>query len=313
MKAVTGELPVGEAWSFEMKWDGMRVVAAIGDPQQPLRLDTTRGNDATDRFPELGGLPARLAPHRVVLDGEVVAFGDDGRPNFGLLQHRMHLARPADAARVAATIPVCYVVFDLLWLDGQDLTGFTYVERRHLLTELVEPGDGLLVPAHQLGDGADLLEAARQSRLEGIVAKRIDSLYRPGTRSQMWRKVKIRPRQEFVIGGWHPGDRGRLGQPGSLLIGYYEGDALCYAGKVGTGFKARELDRLAGRLGALAAHESPFRPAPPPVVARTARWVHPGLVAEVTFGEWTDEGILRHASYIATRDDKDPRDVVRET
>jgi bifunctional non-homologous end joining protein LigD len=129
----------------------------------------------------------------------------------------------------------------------------------------------------------------------------------------MWRKVKIRPRQEFVIGGWHPGDRGRLGQPGSLLIGYYEGDALCYAGKVGTGFKARELDRLAGRLGALAAHESPFRPAPPPVVARTARWVHPGLVAEVTFGEWTDEGILRHASYIATRDDKDPRDVVRET
>jgi bifunctional non-homologous end joining protein LigD len=146
MKAVTGELPVGEAWSFEVKWDGMRVVAAIGDPQQPLRLDTTRGNDATDRFPELGGLPARLAPHRVVLDGEVVAFGDDGRPNFGLLQHRMHLARPADAARVAATIPVCYVVFDLLWLDGQDLTGFTYVERRHLLTELVEPGDGLLVP-----------------------------------------------------------------------------------------------------------------------------------------------------------------------
>ena len=215
MKAVTGELPVGEAWSFEVKWDGMRVVAAIGDPRQPLRLDTTRGNDAADRFPELGGLPAHLAPHRAVLDGEVVAFGDDGRPNFGLLQHRMHIARPADAARGAANIPVCYVVFDLLWLDGQDLTGFTYLERRHLLTELIEPGEGLLVPAHQLGDGADLLEAARQSRLEGIVAKRIDSLYRPGARSPMWRKVKIRPRQEFVIGAGTPASAAGWGSSGA--------------------------------------------------------------------------------------------------
>jgi bifunctional non-homologous end joining protein LigD len=225
----------------------------------------------------------------------------------------MYVARPADVARVAAKIPVCYVVFDLLWLDGQDLTGFTYLERRHLLVELVEPGARLLVPAHQLGDGADLLEAARQSRLEGIVAKRIDSLYRPGARSPMWRKVKIRPRQEFVIGGWHPGERGRAGQLGSLLLGYYEDAALRYAGKVGTGFKARELDRLAGLLGALAADETPFTPTPPPFVARTARWVRPELVAEVTFGEWTDEGILRHPSYIATRADTDPRDVVRET
>ena len=313
MKAITGELPAGEAWAFEVKWDGMRVVAAVGDPRRPLRLDTTGGKDATERFPELSGLPARLAPHRAILDGEVVALDDTGRPSFGLLQHRMHLARPSEVARVAAEIPVCYVVFDLLWLDDEDLTGFTYLDRRRLLVDLVEPGDGLLVPAHHLGGGAELLEAARRQRLEGVVAKRVDSRYRPGARSPMWRKVKVRPRQEFVIGGWHPGEAGRSGQLGSLLLGYYEHDSLRYAGKVGTGFKAHELSRLSQLLGDLATDGSPFTPAPPPVVARTARWVRPELVAEVTFGEWTDEGILRHASYIATRDDKEPRAVVRET
>ncbi|HEY8545392.1 MAG TPA: hypothetical protein VIL36_10110, partial [Acidimicrobiales bacterium] len=126
MKAVTGSLPTSGSWAFELKWDGMRVVAAVGDDEQPLRLDTTRGLDAAPRFPELAGLPAALAPHRLILDGEVVAFRD-GRPSFGQLQHRMHLTRPADVTRVAATIPVVYVVFDLLWLDGEDLTGRPYL------------------------------------------------------------------------------------------------------------------------------------------------------------------------------------------
>ncbi len=140
MKAVTGELPAGEAWAFEVKWDGMRVVAAAGDPRRPVRLDTTGGKDGTDRFPELGGLPARLAPHRAILDGEVVAFEDTGRPSFGRLQHRMHLARPSDVAQVPGEIPVCFVVFDLLWLDDEHLTGFPYLDRRRLLTELVAAG-----------------------------------------------------------------------------------------------------------------------------------------------------------------------------
>ena len=312
MKAVTGELPWSDdGWAYEIKWDGMRVVAAVGDPDQPLRLETTRGLDAVTRFPELVGLPEALAPHAAVVDGEVVAF-EKGRPNFGLLQHRMHLTRPAEIARVAATIPVRYMIFDLLYLDGHDPTGLTYLERRKLLAEVVEPGDSWLVPAHHLGGGADLLEAARSQQLEGIMAKRTESRYTPGKRNPTWRKVKVRPRQEFVIGGWHPGEGNRSGHLGSLLVGYYEGDALRYAGKVGTGFKVDELDRLGALLDDLATDDCPFDEPPPKPVVRTAHWVRPELVAEFTFAEWTNEGILRHASYIATRDDKDPHEVVRE-
>jgi bifunctional non-homologous end joining protein LigD len=316
MKAVTGELPASdEGWAYEIKWDGMRVVAAVGDLEQPLRLETTRGLDAVARFPELGSLPEALAPPAVILDGEVVAF-EGSRPSFGQLQHRMHLTRPAEIERVAAQIPVRYVIFDLLYLDGHDLTGptgLTYLERRKLLTEVVEPGDSWLVPAHHLGGGADLLDAARAQHLEGIMAKRTDSRYLPGKRNPAWRKVKVRPRQELVIGGWHPGEGNRSGQLGSLLVGHYEGDSLRYAGKVGTGFKEGELRRLGALLADLATDECPFDPPPPKPVARTAHWVRPELVAEITFSEWTSGGTLRHPSYIATRDDKDPHDVVRES
>jgi bifunctional non-homologous end joining protein LigD len=313
MKAVTGELPTGDGWAAEVKFDGMRIMAAVGDPAQPLRLDTTRGHDAAPRFPELAGLPTALAPHQVVLDGEVVAFDDKGRPNFGLLQRRMHLTRSAEITRIAAQVPVRYLVFDIVWLDGHDLTGLTYLQRRKLLADLVEPGDGWLVPAHHVDGAADLLEAARAQHLEGIMVKRVDSRYLPGSRSPSWRKVKVRPRQEFVIGGWHPGERSLAGKMGSLLLGVYQGDQLRYAGKVGTGFTDPERDRLGALLAELATAASPFDPPPPSPVSRVAHWVRPELVAEVTFGEWTSESILRHASYIATRDDKDPRDVVRES
>jgi bifunctional non-homologous end joining protein LigD len=316
MKAVTGELPNGDGWAAEVKFDGMRIVAAVGDPGQPLRLDTTRGHDAAPRFPELAGLPAALAPHQVVLDGEVVAFDAGGRPDFGLLQRRMHLTRSAEIARIAAQIPVHYVVFDILWLDGHDLTGptgLTYLQRRKLLTELVEPGDGWLVPAHHVDGAADLLEAARAQRLEGIMVKRVDSRYMAGSRNPSWVKVKVRPRQEFVVGGWHPGEHGLAGRMGSLLLGVYEDARLRYAGKVGTGFSDPERHRLEALLAGLATDGCPFDPPPPSPVSRVAHWVRPELVAEVTFGEWTGDGILRHASYVATREDKDPHDVVRES
>ena len=314
MKAVTGELPVGdtEAWSAEVKWDGQRLLAAVGSPDRPLRLDTTTGADAVARFPELAGLPDALAPHRLIVDGEAVAFDEQGRPSFGQLQHRMHLAKPADVARVAATIPVSYVIFDLLWLDGRDLTRFPYLERRQLLAETVRPGEGWMVPSQHVGGGADLLKAATAQRLEGIVVKRNTSIYVPGKRSTDWRKVKVRPRQEFVVGGWHPGERGLAGKFGSLLLGVHDGDKLRYAGKVGTGYTGQERDRVGKLLAALAVDESPFEPPPPRVVSRTAHWVRPVLVAEVAFAEWTSDGTLRHPSYVALRDDKDPRDVVRE-
>jgi len=311
MKAVTGALPADETgWVFEIKWDGVRVVSAIESGK--VRLRSSNGNDITGRYPELQALAGALDGHVVVLDGEVVAFDDDGRPNFGLLQHRMHVASAAEVRKRADTVPITYVVFDLLHLDGHDVTPLPYRDRRRLLKDLV-PDDGCwTVPEHREADGNALLDAVRTRGLEGVVAKKIDSPYVPGKRSSSWVKVKVRLRQEFVVGGWQPGERGRDGQIGSLLIGVYDGASLRYCGKVGTGFTMRELERLAGLLAPLEIDESPFDPPPPRLIARVAHWVRPEVVAEVEFGEWTSEGILRHPSYLGLRDDTSPTGVVRE-
>jgi bifunctional non-homologous end joining protein LigD len=293
----------------------MRLVAYVNDPKpkRPLRLVSTRGHDAVPRFPELVPLAEALAPHTVVLDGEMVAFERD-RPNFGQLQMRMQLANPAEVTRRMGEIPVTYVLFDIMYLDGHDLTGLHYLDRRKLLADLVEEGPAWRVPGHYLDDGAGLLEVAREHQLEGIMAKRQDSLYLAGKRSPLWTKVKVRNRQEFVIGGWHPGTGNREGLVGSLLLGYYDADKkLRYGGKVGTGFKDRDFVQFAELFAKHAAAKPPFDPPPPPSVARTAHWVRPKLVAEVTFGEWTSEGILRHSSFEGLRTDKDPKDVVRES
>jgi bifunctional non-homologous end joining protein LigD len=311
MKAVTGTLPANETgWAFEIKWDGVRVLSLIEDGR--VRLRSSNGNDVTARYPELDALREALGAHTVVLDGEVVAMDDNGRPSFGRLQHRMHLANAAEVRRRAEAAPVTYVVFDLLHLDGNDVMPLPYLERRRLLTELL-PNDGCwTVPAHREGDGTALLAAVSEQGLEGIMAKRVDSVYVPGKRSSAWVKIKARLRQEFVVGGWWPGEKGRAGRLGSLLVGVYEGDRLRYCGKVGTGFTDRELTRLGTLLAPLETEDQPFDPPPPRPVATRAHWVRPELVAEVEFGEWTDEGILRHPSYMGLRDDKSPTDVVRE-
>jgi len=311
MKAVTGTLPGDETgWAFEIKWDGVRVLSGI--EADTVRLRSSNGNDITGRYPELQALADALEDHAVVLDGEVVAFDEEGRPSFGLLQQRMHLANAKEVRVRAETVPITYVVFDLLHLDGNEVMPLPYLDRRRLLTELV-PDDGCwTVPAHRVGDGQELVRAVDLLRLEGIVAKKVDSPYLPGKRSSSWVKVKVRLRQEFVIGGWQPGEGGRQGQLGSLLVGVYENGALRYCGKVGTGFTMRELARLGEILAPLDIDASPFEPPPPPPIARVARWVRPELVAEVEFGEWTSEGILRHPSYLGLRDDKAATDVVRE-
>lgn len=311
MKAVTGTLPADETgWAFEIKWDGVRILSAI--ESGTVRLRSSNGNDVTSRYPELQALADALEHHAVVLDGEVVAFDEQGRPNFGRLQQRMHLANAAEVRRRAETVPITYVVFDLLHLDGNDVAPLPYLDRRRLLTELV-PDDGCwTVPAHRESDGATLLEAVKERGLEGIISKRCDSQYLAGKRSSSWIKVKVRLRQEFVIGGWQPGEGGRAGQLGSVLVGVYEGSTLRYCGKVGTGFTMRELQRLGDVLAPLATDAPPFDPPPPAPIARIARWVRPELVAEVEFGEWTSERILRHPSYLGLRDDKQPTDVVRE-
>ncbi len=321
MKAVTGELPVDEAgWGYEIKWDGMRAAALVATDE--VRLVGGRGRDLTARFPEQAGLAGAVGAERAALDGELVVLDDQGRPDFGALQRRMHLERPTEAARRASLAPVSYVVFDVVHLDGRDLTPCSYEERRSLLEELIEPDGRWPVPAWHRRDGAALLRVASERRLEGLMAKRVDSRYEPGRRSAAWRKVKVRRRQELVVGGWSAGEGSRGATFGSLLLGYHEHDAapassesigpLRYAGRVGTGFTDAELDRLLPLLVGSGRDVCPFDPPPPRPHRVGARWVAPKLVAEVAFGEWTSDGRLRHPSYLGLRDDKDPAEVVRE-
>ena len=313
MKAASGDLPHDDGgWAYEIKWDGMRILSFAEDDGS-VHLRTSTAKDATGRFPELATIGEAVGGQACVLDGEVVAFDESGRrPSFGRLQQRMHLASAAEVARRSADVPIAYIVFDLLRLDGHDVFPLPYVERRRLLFDLLPDGGCWQVPKHQVGDGQELLDAVRDQGLEGVMAKRLDSPYLPGKRSPLWRKVKARLRQEFVIGGWQPGEGGRAGHLGSLLLGVYEGDRLCYVGKVGTGFTMRELERLAALLEPLATHDCLFDPPPPRPIARVARWVRPELIAEIEFGEWTSDGVLRHPAYLGLRDDKAPTDVVRE-
>ena len=312
MKAVSGDLPHDDAaWAYEIKWDGMRILT-FADEDGSVRLRSSNAKDATERFPELAGLSEAVGGELCVLDGEIVVFDESGRPSFGRLQQRMHLASAAEVARRSVDVPIAYIVFDLLRLDGHDVYPLPYLDRRRLLFDLLPDGGCWQVPKHRVGDGQELLDAVKARGLEGVVAKRLDSPYLPGKRSPLWRKIKARLRQEFVIGGWQPGEGGRAGHLGSLLLGVYDGDHLQYVGKVGTGFTMRELDRLAGLLDPLAIEHSPFAPPPPRLIARVARWVRPELIAEIEFGEWTSDGVLRHPAYLGLRDDKAPTDVVRE-
>jgi bifunctional non-homologous end joining protein LigD len=310
MLARAGELPPRqEDWGFEVKWDGVRAIA-YSEPGR-LRLESRNLRDITASYPELKRLNRALHHHEAVLDGEIVAFGDDGRPSFERLQSRMHIASEAQARRRAEGAPVTYVIFDLLWLDGHSLMDLPYAERRERLAELELDGDQWKVPAHHVGAGTALLEATRAQGLEGIVAKRLDCPYQPGRRSPGWVKVKNVARQELVIGGWLPGEGRRRERIGALLVGYHDdAGALRYAGRVGTGFDDRELDRLAGLLAERERPDSPFEGEPRP--PKGAQFAEPDLVCEVEFTAWTRDGMLRHPSYKGLRDDKPAVEVVRE-
>jgi bifunctional non-homologous end joining protein LigD len=314
MKAVSAELPPpGEpGWAYEIKWDGMRVLGRCADGE--VTYKTTNGLDATARFPELAGLAAAVGCD-AILDGEVIAIDEAGRPSFGRLQHRMHLTGAAEIRTRMVEIPVQLALFDLLWLDGNEVLALPWRDRRPLLEALVDAAPSWRVPACH-DDGPALLEIADVQGLEGVMAKRVDSPYLPGHRSPAWRKVKVRRHQEVVVGGWWPGERGREGRIGSLIIGVHdpaaEGNPLRFAGKVGTGFTEATLTEYQRLLNPLATDECPFEPRPPQSIGRRARWVRPEIVIEVEFGEWTADNVLRHPSHIGRRIDKDAADVVRE-
>jgi bifunctional non-homologous end joining protein LigD len=299
-------------WAVEMKWDGVRALAFIESGQ--VRLVSRAGQDISATYPDLAGLGRAVTGGQALLDGEIVAF-TDGRPDFEALQPRMHVASADAAFRLSATIPVTYLAFDALQADGVRLTSLSYLDRREILNTLISNGPRWLAPPNFPGPDLDAVRAASVANgLEGVVAKRLDSVYEPGARPGSWLKVKNQLRQEVVVAGWKPGQGNRTGLVGSLLVGVHSvSGALLYAGHVGTGFSDPVLRMLTRRLDALRRPDSPFDGPVPPEYARPAVWVEPRLVIDVEFHRWTRAGRMRAPAYRGLRDDKDPADVVRET
>jgi len=300
-------------WALEMKWDGVRALAYI--ERGRVRLMSRTERDITITYPELAGLGAATTSHKqLLLDGEIVVFGAGGWPEFEALQPRMHVSSAAQAALLAGQNPVTYLAFDLLQLDGRPLLDRPYRDRRALLDELGLSGAYWQTPPNFPGEDFEAVQAvSSQHHMEGVVAKRLDSKYAPGVRTDDWRKIKNLLSQEAVVAGYKPGKGNRTGQVGSLLIGVHDASGrLIYAGHVGTGFNAETLRMLGDKLRPLRRADSPFDDPVPPEHARPAVWVEPRLVIEVAFDRWTKAGRMRAPVYKGLRDDKDPAEVVRE-
>ncbi len=301
-------------WQLELKWDGVRALI-VGDASR-IRLISRNGNDMSASYPELTDRSC-WPDQDFVADGEIIAVGRNGRPDFGLLQGRMKLTRAADVARAQESTPVRLMLFDLLSDAGEDLRRLPLSERRVRLERFFRPSGGPVDlsgvidgdAAHNL-DVTHILESAAELGLEGVMAKRTDGRY-VGQRSRSWLKLKVERTQEVVVGGWRPGNGERRESVGSLLLGIPDGPKLRYVGRVGSGFSTRELKELRQQLDALPRKTSPFHDVPA-ADAADAHWVSAKLVGEVTFGEWTGSGKLRHPVWRGWRLDKTPADVVVE-
>nr|WP_290050270.1 non-homologous end-joining DNA ligase [Nocardia nova] len=307
MLAAAGRPPgPSDLWAVEMKWDGMRAITLVG--RDEARLFSRNGREATQSFPELtAALSDTAGGRRFVIDGEVIAPDlPSGVPSFGRLQHRMHIARPP--AGLIASVPVQLIVFDVLSIDHADLTGRSYAARRELLAALELAGTLVRVPPYWTDvTGEQMLDVAAEHDLEGIVSKRLDSIYRPGQRSRSWIKTALRRSADVVVAGWIPGSRPRSGVFGSLILGAHTaGGEFVYVGNVGTGFSAPQRRVLQARLDEITRETSPFA-VPPQFGPVPTYWVEPGLVATVFYREFTTT--LRHPSWAGLRADQDPRDV----
>jgi bifunctional non-homologous end joining protein LigD len=296
-------LPAGAGWSYEVKWDGYRTLAIKDGSRIKLLSRNLKG--ATRLYPTVAREVARLQPDAVLLDGEVVAIDDQGRPSFKALHHQ-------------AAHTLVYYAFDLLHLDGRNLTAIPLDERRDLLARVLN-GSRLLRSEPLPGTPAQIEKAVRELHLEGVVAKRRNSSYEPGKRSRSWVKVKFNRRQEFVVGGFKPNANGFE----SLLVGYYEGRKLMFPGKVRAGLTPHTRADLIAMLKALVQPKCPFANLPSSTTGHwgegitaedmaALRWVKPKIVVEVSFVEWTRDGLLRHPEFIGVRDGKSPREVLRE-
>jgi bifunctional non-homologous end joining protein LigD len=295
------EVPSGENWLFEVKWDGYRAIAYVrgGD----ARLVSRNDNDLTERFGGVANaIPRSVKSPWAVLDGEVCALDEEGRPSFSAMQQ----GKPET--------PIVYEAFDLLELEGEPLVDLPLQERRRRLEDLFDQRDGTVRLSEAFEDGQALYEAAMDQRLEGIVAKRVDCPYREGRRTREWLKIKTHGRQEFVIAGYTKGQGRRSGRFGSLVLGVWRGDELSYVGNCGTGFTDQDIDELLARLRPLEQKDAPFPVVPkmPKVRKGDVVWVRAELVCEVEFVEWTHDGRLRAPSFQGLREDKPAREVRRE-
>ena len=299
-----------DAWWFEPKFDGIRSITVMATDL--TKLVTRRGRDVTAQYPELHMVHELVNQVNAVLDAEIVAFDEDGRNSFEALQQRMNLVNEREIKRATQQVPVAMVAFDLLWLDGSELTGLPLEQRRDLLTTIVEEDHRLQLITHVEGSGTSFTETARALGLEGVVAKRIGSRYLPGRRSPDWRKIKLTNTQDCVVLGWTPGQGGRSGSFGALLVGAYDEGRLLWVGQVGTGFTGPMLDRLMAMLEPLV-RAAPASDDPEIAAVKGATFVEPSLVCEVEYLELTKSTRkMRAPSFKGVREDKLPEDCVLE-
>jgi len=295
------EIPRADGWEFEIKWDGYRIVARVAGGEAQLR--TRKDQDYTQRFAKVASeLVKALKTPDCVVDGEVCALDENGRPSFSAMQ------QSKDGT------PIVYYVFDLLEVDGEPLIDYPLSDRRARLRKLLDGRNRTVLFSESFDDGRALLKAAEQQHLEGVMAKRVESRYLPGRRTSDWLKFKTHGEQEFVIVGYTRGKGRREWSFGSLVLAVNGADGLTWAGNVGTGFDEAEIERLLAKLRPLEQKDSPFSPVPkmPRIRKGDVVWVKPSLVAQVSFAEWTHDGRLRAPVYLGLRDDKDAREVRRE-
>ena len=309
MLATGGGTPFDDdGWLFEVKWDGVRTLAYIDGDN--LKLVSRRKRDVTEQYGELSNLPTQLSGRNGLVDGEIVALDDDGRPSFERIQQRFTLKRPSKQAM--ERYPVEFLAFDLLWLDGESLMDRPIEERRALLERHLVPGKRIQISPQIAGKGTAFFDAAKAKGLEGIVAKRKGSTYKPGQRTKDWVKIKAVKQQDCVILGWSPGQGGRDGSIGSILCGVYRDGTLQYAGQCGTGFTDKFLEKLLEQLRPLETDTPPVPPPPADVDLRAVHWVRPELVCEVEYLQFTSQGRMRAATFRGLRPDKVPEECVQD-
>ncbi len=296
--------PGGENWLYEIKWDGVRGICFVDHGR--MHIQSRTGNRCERQYPELTVLPNFVRAETAIIDAEIAVIDEQGRPSFALIQPRIAQSDPNSIAHLSRSTPVTLFAFDLLYWDGFDLRGAPLIERKRALKAILESTDRIKYSEHFVARGAEMLEAARQAGLEGVMAKRVDSKYE-SRRSNCWLKIKVLNQQEFVICGFTHGDRDYFS---SLVLGVYEGDELVHVGQVGTGFNDKSIRDIYDRLKPLITTRSPFRRKPK--INRDVTWVRPELVCEVRFVEWTQDNQLRAPAFLGLRLDADPRQVRRE-